>query len=155
MGYPMLPDADFVQWYCPNEWTYCNKCDTPFYYSFLRLALEQETADKLFYFVVGTHDGTDIERMLAQPWGRNLRLHVAGWEVSEDNFVKAQQRLAAHSNVELTNRGVSNVTGVMTAMVPAQRGASRRRGAACGLPACGRAARAAAAETSTWQPRAS
>ena len=130
-----LDDADFVQWYCPNEWTYCNKCDTPFYYSFLRLALEQETADKLFYFVVGTHDGTDIERMLAQPWGRNLRLHVAGWEVSEDNFVKAQQRLAAHSNVELTNRGVSNVTGVMTAMVG---GGETNVSETSGLIDCGR-----------------
>ena len=78
--------------------------------------LRGSAAGRAHFFVVGTHDGRDMEPVVSAPWWNVSNGVVHGWEILDSNYARAEARLASHirlGDVELSHRDVSSQRGSM------------------------------------------
>ena len=88
---------------------YCNKCDFSLHHALLHAWVADTDDDQTGnVFIVGCNDGSDIERLISQPW-YSPRLRVFAWEMQEPVLEAAKRLLASHNNsVEVLHGGVSD-----------------------------------------------
>lgn len=71
---------------------------------------------KAHFFVVGAHNGADIETVVTAPWWNASNGVVHGWEILDSNIAAAHARLrdnVRRGDVVLDHRGVSSQRGMM------------------------------------------
>lgn len=100
--------------YCANAASYCNKCDHAAMQGLVRESMSDaehsHRRSATTVLVVGTFDGSDIMRLVSQPWWRPA-YRVFAWEIQRPVWERATALLRAHSEVVLFHQGVSDARG--------------------------------------------